>query len=731
MARPANPGAAGWGGSVRAGVLIILAAGLWAADSSVVKTPGLAVSIGRDGRLSGARLGSRGTVRAVSAETVIAGCDVEGAVERSTPEGGGVEFHKKLRCEGGRECRLTERFLPGQGSVRWEVEVLGGAGGPWSAPIETRFHYPVAGGVRFWTAWSDPRRVEKIEGWRDPLEPQAPADAQLWFGAPPFRYDAPGMSMIPFRGDLLSIPLFTFSEAAPDLGLSLVLSPADAMLDLGLHTTASGDAVFSRLRHRIAANAPVRFAMDLVAHEAGWRGGLRWMSERYPRWFNPVVEAAHDLAGTGAYSETERPFDVAKMKRMAFRTNWKASFDFPYMGMFLAPLPDDQAWPRFSLDPERRPAGMTSVSRMAAYSRHMRELGFYVLSYFNVTEFGARVRYPEPPRTAPESEWWKSADDYLYGRLKDAILYVPDRVGPGTLGGGKTHPGGPYYTWGDAIVTDCADPAYAGFLLEQARRHVEKIPDASGICIDRMDWLRMYNERADDGASWFEDRPARSLLNSWRELMGKLGPLMHSAGKVIFVNNHDKRIDLLDQVDGFFDEFTYSGAALNTTALQAIRKPALGWTAKADDLKPDADAFFQKYLYLGVYPMAPFPGNDHSLAPGEWVDRQYLDYGPLLEAMRGKKWVLAPHAVEVTGGSARANLFEVPGGYVIPLVFGGGNARVRVSGVGPQARGWRAESLFPGETEWRPVRVRTQRGAVAADVPLRRGCAMLRLRPGA
>ena len=118
--------------------------------------------------------------------------------------------------------------------------------------------------------------------------------------------------MIPFRGDLLSIPLFTFSEAAPDLGLSLVLSPADAMLDLGLHTTPSGDAVFSRLRHRIGANAPVRFAMDLVAHEAGWRGGLRWMSERYPQWFNPVVEAAHDLAGTGAYSETERPFDVAQ-----------------------------------------------------------------------------------------------------------------------------------------------------------------------------------------------------------------------------------------------------------------------------------------------------------------------------------------------------------------------------------------------------------------------------------
>jgi len=35
---------------------------------------------------------------------------------------------------------------------------------------------------------------------------------------------------------------------------------------------------------------------------------------------------------------------------------------------------------------------------------------------------------------------------------------------------------------------DCADPDFAAFLLEQARRHIEKIPDADGICIDRMDW---------------------------------------------------------------------------------------------------------------------------------------------------------------------------------------------------------------------------------------------------
>ena len=34
--------------------------------------------------------------------------------------------------------------------------------------------------------------------------------------------------------------------------------------------------------------------------------------------------------------------------------------------------------------------------------------------------------------------------------------------------------------------------------------------------------------------------------------------------------------------------------------------------------------------------------------------------------MRGKKWVLLPHVVEVADKAAAVNLFEVPGGYVIP-----------------------------------------------------------------
>lgn len=68
--------------------------------------------------------------------------------------------------------------------------------------------------------------------------------------------------------------------------------------------------------------------------------------------------------------------------------------------------------------------------------------------------------------------------------------------------------------------------------------------------------------------------------------------------------------------------------------------------------------------------MCPFPGNDHSILPDKWTDKQYLDYGPLLKMMKGREWVLTENPVIVEGGIAKANLFQVPDGYIVPVVFG-------------------------------------------------------------
>jgi hypothetical protein len=706
------------------------------------RIPGLAVNVNGNGEVVRIEFAGKDQVRDVRALSSLADCKPEGNIKVIKKQDQ-VSFKRKwISNSTGNTCTLTDIFRPGNGSIRWNIEITG-IKGTWTTPIETRLIYPDSAKAKFWTAWGDPRLGEikkqspdeqsslgilpsDITGnWSDPLIPIPFVNDTIWYGAPPYSYENPRLGFCPFQGNLFGIPMFSVLEDQTDSGLSLILSPADTLLDLNLRTSTSGELVFSREYHRITSGKTIHFSMDIVAHEASWRGGLRWMTANYPEYFNPNIPLADEIAGTGAYSSLETAFDLAKMKKMAFGVNWKASFDFPYMGMFIPPVSNDTArWPRFG-------GGTTSVKDMRDYAANMKSQGFHVLSYFNVTEFGADITDPVPAKNnVPDQDIWRNANDFLYGKLNDAILHVPGAVSKEKLAFyPKSRPNGPYFTWGNGIIMDPGEPVYQEFLLDQARKHIDMIPDAEGICIDRMDWLRMYNEERDDEVSWFGDKPTRSLLLSWHSLLNQLGPLMHKSGKVIFINNHDKRIDLLKQTDGYFDEFTYGGSPLNLTALMGIRRPVLGWTSEEKNLRPDADAFFQRYMYLGVYPMAPFPGNDHSLLPGEWVDKQYLDYGPMLEILKGKKWVLEPNCIGVEGENAKVNLFEIKGGWAIPVTFGPkeGTVTVILRNVPGMKGTLSAEVLYPGNDKPVKIAIDKTTNEIRLAVPLQRGCAMVKI----
>jgi len=328
----------------------------------------------------------------------------------------------------------------------------------------------------------------------------------------------------------------------------------------------------------------------------------------------------------------------------------------------------------------------------------------------------------------PEADWWKDCNSFLYRKLPGAILKVPAKMHVDE--GGKTQPGGPIYTWEDGIAMDCGDLSYKNFLVSQALRHIQEIPDADGICIDRLDWLRFFNEQADDGETWFDGKPVRSLVHSFKQLMDTLGPLMHRADKNIFVNNHDKRIDILNHTDGIFDEFTYVGAPLNLTAFLSLGRPALGWTDAAATVKKEGpDNFFQKYLYMGVFPMCPYPANDHSIRPDSVVDKYYIEYGPLLRLLQGRTWVLKPHVISVEDNLAKVNLFETPEGYVIPVVYGKADRiRVVVDEAKMSRRGRAAavyEAWYPGVQNARVLSPERKGNLTYLEIPMIRGCAMV------
>ena len=112
------------------------------------------------------------------------------------------------------------------------------------------------------------------------------------------------------------------------------------------------------------------------------------------------------------------------------------------------------------------------------------------------------------------------------------------------------------------------------------------------------------------------------------------------------------------------------------------------------------DKFAQIHLYMGVYPMAPFPDADHSLAPSAETDGLYVHYGNLFRALKGRDWVLDAHAASCEG--AKVNAFSVgprgglATGRVWPVMMGAANTTVTLQALAPQQPCTAVETLLPG-----------------------------------
>ena len=652
---------------------------------------------------SGERVQLHSPLGDLTAEAGLEGCKPDGMAEVKPTASNGMQVIRRMQGPAGQKCTITETFTPMPTSVRWEIEIFSKAAQPWTAPIVTRLGFPVSKETRFWTAWMMTA---------DPLEIQPLQDALWHYG----KHFAPGVS----------IPLASIMDVKTDSGLSIVFSPEDTLLDAELQTTASGTITFRRKSHRLGQNRKIAFAMDVTFHEADWRGGLRWMVKRYRPYFDPPNPKALEMAGCGAYSGWDGSLDAERIKRMGLRVLWDAAFDWPYFGMFIPPVADDGIWysagQDFSGNPRAEHSRKRSYSLMNERARRLHAAGLHPLNYFILSEFGTNLAGRKTPGEAwrpAGDESWADQFGYLRGKLADSI-YLDEKGAEATV-------------WGQTVIMDPAGHSYKAHIVEQVRRHIEKLPDWEGFVCDRMYWPQRVNSAADDGVGWYDGRPGRHFTVSYREGMAAVADVIHKAGKVIFCNPcMAYRLDCYRNVDGFFDErYGSREHAINGSAMLGIRKPVVIWVDSADEVKADPNAFFHRHLHLGAYPMAPFPNNDHSIRPDPEVEKWYMDYGPLFDAMRGKKWVLEPHCIEIEGGKAKANLFEVSNGWVAPVTFGpkDGTVKVLIRNVPGISDKLKFDALHPGVEQPQPVKATQRDGVLELEVPLQRSCAMVRITP--
>jgi len=697
-----------------------------------VKTKSISLGLSEEGQITGIKLGKDKLFYGFSGKTELSLCRKSTKVSSKELKNGGIEFSYSLEDEKpNKKCKVTERYYPTGTSIRWDIEIEG-AGKPWTCPINSTFHWPKAATSQIWMPWGNPdgkaikAEWDKEFEWNDPLVSVPFFNQNFNYGMPDYQEGSRGY--VTYDGNNISLPMITVSDPEKDIALSVIGSPEDIILFENLDVTSFGDFKFSRQYNRISSEKVVKFSADFVSHPADWRGGLQWMVSRYPEYFNPALPLADEIAGCGSYSSYEGALDVVRFKKMGYRVNWKASFDFPYMGMFIPPVKSDtEKWTKFNANSDGGWNGkseQTSVKQLCDYGARMRSMGFYVLDYFNITELGYELRGTEASdeKSLPKDELWKNPRAFIQNNFSDAVL-MTNWKGNAFLGGN------PLFTWGDAVVVDAGVPSYQNFMLDQAKRLIEKMTYSSGICIDRVDHTRAFNIRSDDGYTFWHGQPARSLTNSWKETLGKVSAQFHQAGKVVFANVHNHRIDLMKEIDGFYDEAGHLGTALNNTAFLALRKPFVAWTASTKTLGENPDNYFQTLLYMGVFPTAPVTGNDHTIVPDTATDSYYLEYGPLLDLMRGKKWVLVPHVVSIGNNAAKANIFKVTDGFVIPIVFAtsGNPVKLKIRKCAEIGNINLATVVFPGKSGETKLKISERKDFFEIEVPIEKQCGMVKI----
>ncbi len=440
------------------------------------------------------------------------------------------------------------------------------------------------------------------------------------------------------------LPLVSVLDERNDLGLTIALPPDRNIPHMQVQWTEARvlKLTFAHRGIGLAADQPrtepTRLTLLVYAHAADYRAALRAYSEEFPAYFRPVAKLA-PYDGAFYYHHIHEHPDFDEMARQNVRYLW-SSFWFTHLGEY---LPDEPEWHPYTYAKWWKLGQTMSDSKIRSFVRTMHEHGIATFAYFNVTEYGGAGGKGGDTATAQRILKEKFAD----ALMKDASLKdIPTWEGAMAMNAGRR-----YALW--------------PFLVDQVRRHLQRLPEIDGFAIDRLDWASLYDYGHHDGLSMIGDRAVENMAVPVAEAVREVCRLSHAAGKRVLVNQF-YRIEVLRDVDGYCHENDY----LRAIGYLSPYRPASAWHMRKP-YQGDLLAFeaqLKQRLQFALQPQMiahTFPISQQ--APNSRAAELLEIYAPLFTLLAGKQQVLLPHCVSVTGDND-VNLFINGNGcYVAPV----------------------------------------------------------------
>ena len=528
------------------------------------------------------------------------------------------------------DMTMAQRFLPGDKHIEWSVEVSTSRQG--IREIHLHFVVPIFGpGSHGFTAHA-----------RCPMVPGTGNDHMMVVYSPDMWNEEL------FHCSVL--PMVSSYDPHADAGVAIVqpVDIAKPRMEYFFVREQPDVSLVIRWTHlRLCQSSSAQARMLLVPIRGCWRDAVRVVRDLYPDHFRvpePAVYAHEGPTVSGPIIRAESLDRLVSEQHLSW-----ASIHARVFSRFGEYAPQEESWP--------------------SWVRHWR-LEHFDLERLSRTEFRwLRSRVPDKQLWKEETIGRRMLNDYiakLHERGVAAFLYINpviasiDRIDayPGSLA--TSADGTPLFRdyHRTAPFNPAADTTWAKHLDAMTQRMLDIFPQIDGLFLDELHY-NQFDFAHDDGVSARGGSPVAMLGFAVQDAARRICDAVHQRGKAVW-SNGSNTLEVARHVDGLMAEV--SSEWLGTILYLALEKPMVLLFGKGPWTAAQLERDLNTALFAGAQPsvMHDSTSTAPEIAPEllAVVER----YRPLFRMLRGRRWILHPHAIEGGRRDIRMNCFALPDG---------------------------------------------------------------------
>jgi len=392
---------------------------------------------------------------------------------------------------------------------------------------------------------------------------------------------------------------------------------------------------------------PAKTGLLITVQPADWRPSLGWVYKQYSEYFDPAPGFdKYDGVFVSGYSImadslSDEALDEIVSRRYSRGARWEEQHGhFLRYGLM---IPDESVG-SWICESHPRERFTNTRAKIAAHAARNKKFGIGTFVYYNTTE----------------AEW-----HYAEARYADDIARDEN---------GQTIPAykGMSYPEERACWLMNSDPetAFGRDLAGQAEEMVRAYPDIDGFFWDVYGRSYRFDFAHDDGITMINNKPAYYTMFMYLRMMENyVGPLLHDSGRYITCNK-PTMIQACKGIDAIMARES-TPAVLKPSWLVAQSYLGLNRHVMILDGRSwqHPERLFLNCLrygfqYSDIQTEIAGVTDPEVISRKEKAEKVRLSYAPLIERLRGKKWIFHPRALDLPA-MTDGNIFRLRDGSVM------------------------------------------------------------------